>query len=159
MAFCGCWCLVVVFLIVVVLIVVFFIVVVEEDVAAFCSPLAPALTSSFDDKRGWRTPCTEESMFCRSWMCWVIKDLSIDVDLFTLNFLLCVPYVGQYIALTIAIKYCRTGIHTGTYDRNFRVWSCILELSSYKRETLPLFLFTATHTGQITKNFWEVCLL
>ena len=91
-----------------------------------------------------------------------IKDLSIEVDLFTLNFLLYIPYVGpvwQYIALIVAIKYCRTGIHTGTYDRNFRVWSCILELPSYKRETLPLFLFTATHTGQITKNFWEVCLL
>ena len=42
----------VVFLIVVFLIVVFFIVVVEEYVAAFCSPLAPALISSFDDKRG-----------------------------------------------------------------------------------------------------------
>ena len=44
--------LIVVFFIVAFFIVVFFIVVVEEDVAAFCSPLAPALISSFDDKRG-----------------------------------------------------------------------------------------------------------
>ena len=37
----------------------------------------------------------------------------------TLKFLLYVPYIGpvqQYIAM-----YCRTGIRTGTYNRNFRV--------------------------------------
>ena len=46
--------------------------------------------------------------------------LCYDLDIrLTLKFLY-VPYVGpiwQYIAM-----YCRIGIHTGTYNRNFRVF-------------------------------------
>ena len=50
----------------------------------------------------------------------------------TPKFLLYVPYVGP-ILLYIAM-YCRTGIHTDTYNRNFRVQSAkVVQQSWYSR--------------------------
>ena len=40
----------------------------NNEKETFCSPFAPPLISSSEDKRGWRSPNTDESMLFKSWV-------------------------------------------------------------------------------------------